>query len=61
MTGIRIAYSVVPILGTLLAIWVMRGYDITEQRANEIREELERRRSAKTGAASEEPARTATA
>jgi len=44
VTGLRIAYSVVPIVGTLLAIAVMRGYDITEQRANEIRAALERRR-----------------
>ena len=42
--GIRAAYSIVPIVGTLLAIAVMRGYDITEQRAHEIRAELERRR-----------------
>jgi GPH family glycoside/pentoside/hexuronide:cation symporter len=44
VTGIRIAYSLVPITGTLLAIWVMRNYDITEQRANKIRAELEARR-----------------
>jgi GPH family glycoside/pentoside/hexuronide:cation symporter len=44
VNGIRIAYSVVPIVGTLLAMWVMRNYDITEQRANEIRAELEARR-----------------
>ena len=44
MTGLRLAYSLVPILGALLAIWVMRGYDLTEERAHEIRAELERRR-----------------
>jgi GPH family glycoside/pentoside/hexuronide:cation symporter len=44
VTGIRIAYSLVPITGTLLAMWVMRNYDITEERANEIRAELEARR-----------------
>ena len=44
MTGMRIAYSLVPITGALLAIWVMRNYDLTETRANEIRAELERRR-----------------
>jgi GPH family glycoside/pentoside/hexuronide:cation symporter len=48
VTGIRIAYSVVPIIGTLLAIAVMWGYDITERRANEIRAELERRREARS-------------
>ncbi len=44
VTGIRLAYSVVPIAGALLAIWVMRDYDLTEEKANEIRAELERRR-----------------
>jgi GPH family glycoside/pentoside/hexuronide:cation symporter len=44
ITGIRVAYSLIPIVGTLLAVVVMWGYDITEQRANEIRAELERRR-----------------
>ena len=44
MTGMRIAYSLVPIAGALLAIWFMRNYDLTEQRAHEIRAELERRR-----------------
>jgi GPH family glycoside/pentoside/hexuronide:cation symporter len=42
--GMRIAYSLVPITGALLAIWIMRDYDLTEARANEIRTELERRR-----------------
>jgi GPH family glycoside/pentoside/hexuronide:cation symporter len=44
MTGMRLAYSLLPITGALLAIWVMRDYDLTETRANEIRAELERRR-----------------
>ena len=44
MTGMRIAYSLVPITGALLAIWVMRNYDVTEERAYEIRAELEKRR-----------------
>lgn len=48
ITGMRIAYSLVPIAGTLLAIWIMRNYDITEQRANEIRDEIERCRGAST-------------
>ncbi len=46
VTGIRVAYTVVPITGTLLAMWVMWGYEITEQRANEIRRKLEQRRGA---------------
>ena len=44
VTGLRLAYSLVPASGTLLAIWIMWGYDITEARANEIREALEARR-----------------
>ena len=44
VTGLRIAYTLVPATGALLAIWVMRNYDLTETRANEIREALERRR-----------------
>ena len=44
VTGMRIAYSVVPVTGALLAIWIMRNYDLTEQKAHEIRAELERRR-----------------
>ena len=44
ITGIRAAYSLVPILGTLLAIAVMWNYDLTEQKAREIREELDKRR-----------------
>jgi len=44
MTGMRLAYILVPISGALLAIWVMRNYDITEERAHEIRAELEKRR-----------------
>lgn len=45
MDGMRVAYSLVPISGALLAIWFMRDYDVTEDRANEIRTELEQRRS----------------
>ncbi len=44
MSGMRIAYSLVPITGALLAISVMWKYDVTEQKAHEIRAELERRR-----------------
>jgi GPH family glycoside/pentoside/hexuronide:cation symporter len=44
MTGMRIAYSLVPITGALLAIWAMWNYDVTEERAYEIRSELEKRR-----------------
>ena len=46
VTGLRIAYTMVPVVGAVLAIWFMRDYDLSETRANEIRAELERRRGA---------------
>ena len=44
--GLRLFYSGVPIFGTLLAMWIMRNYDLDETRANEVHAELERRSSA---------------
>ncbi|MGB5403634.1 MAG: MFS transporter [Robiginitalea sp.] len=44
VTGLRAFYSGVPILGTLIAIYVMWDYDMTEERANEIRAELDKRK-----------------
>ncbi len=44
MTGMKTAYILVPITGALVAIWVMRNYDLTEEKAHEIRAELEERR-----------------
>lgn len=41
--GLRMFFSGVPILGTLIAMWVMRDYDVTEERANEIRAQLDER------------------
>ncbi len=42
--GLRLFYSGVPILGTLLAMWVMRDYALDEQRAMEVQAELGRRK-----------------
>jgi glycoside/pentoside/hexuronide:cation symporter, GPH family len=42
--GLRLFYSGVPIVGTLLAMWFMRDYDVDEKRAMEVNAELERRR-----------------
>jgi len=42
--GLRLFYSGVPIVGTLLAMWIMRDYDLDEQRATEVHAELERRK-----------------
>lgn len=45
ITGLRLFFSGLPILGTLVAMYIMRNYDLTEERANEIRAELDRRKS----------------
>jgi GPH family glycoside/pentoside/hexuronide:cation symporter len=47
ITGLRIFFSGLPILGTLVALYVMRDYDIDEEKANEIREILEKRQARK--------------
>jgi glycoside/pentoside/hexuronide:cation symporter, GPH family len=43
--GLRLFYSGVPIVGTLLAMWIMRNYDLDERRAREVHAELERRKA----------------
>ena len=45
ITGLRLFFSGVPILGTLIAMWVMRNYDLTEEKANEIKAQLQARKS----------------
>ena len=44
ITGLRLFYSGIPILGTLIAMWVMWDYDLTEEKAKEIKEELNSRK-----------------
>ena len=46
----RLLDIVVPIVASAIAIWAVAAFPITEARAREVREELERRRGA-TGAA----------
>ncbi|MDG2105758.1 MAG: MFS transporter [Pirellulaceae bacterium] len=41
--GLRFAYTVLPIIGVLGAIIIMWNYDITEEKAHEIRLQLEKR------------------
>jgi glycoside/pentoside/hexuronide:cation symporter, GPH family len=48
--GLRLFYSGVPIFGTLLAMWIMRDYDLDEKRAIEVNAEIARRKQ--RGAAS---------
>ena len=50
--GLRLFYSAVPIFGTLLAMWIMRNYDLDEKRALEVHAELERRKQRGAAAAS---------
>lgn len=44
LTNLRLADIFIPAATAALAIWVMWGYDLTEERAEEIQEELVRRR-----------------
>jgi len=45
ITGLRIFYTGLPILGTLMAMWVMNTYDIDEKRAAENRAKLATRKA----------------
>jgi len=44
ITGLRAFFSGVPMLGTMAALFIMRKYDVTEARANEIRAALAARK-----------------
>lgn len=44
VTGLRMFYSGIPMLGTLLAMWIMRNYDLTEEKAREIKRQLGNRK-----------------
>jgi len=47
ITGLRLFYSGLPIVGTLGAMLIMRNYDLTEKRANQITKELQKRKAFK--------------
>ena len=47
ITGLRLFYSGLPMAGTLAAMLIMRNYDLTEERANQITKELEKRKAFK--------------
>jgi glycoside/pentoside/hexuronide:cation symporter, GPH family len=53
--GLRLFYSGVPIFGTLIAMWIMRDYDLDEKRANEVHAELERRKLRISGGSGARP------
>ena len=40
LAGLRLAYVLVPITGTLIAIAIMWQYDLTEERSHEIRQQI---------------------
>ncbi|WP_445735990.1 MFS transporter [Mariniflexile sp.] len=44
IVGLRAFFSGLPILGTLIAMWVMRNYEVTEERAREFRAILDKRK-----------------
>ena len=43
--GLHAFFCFFPLIGTIIAILVMRNYDITEKRSNEIRAQLEKRKN----------------
>ena len=47
ITGLRMFFSGLPILGTLFAMYIMWNYEIDEEKANEITLELEKRKAKK--------------
>ncbi len=53
MTGLRLFYSGLPVLGTLIAMYVMRDYELVEQRSNEVRAQLDARKKQKPQAEAE--------
>ncbi|WP_299549224.1 MFS transporter [Seonamhaeicola sp.] len=42
--GLHAFFCFFPMIGTLLAMYIMRNYDVTEARANDIRAELDKRK-----------------
>jgi len=54
--GLRLFFSGLPMFGTIVAMYIMHDYDVDEERANEIRAELERRKRPVPTASSGYPA-----
>lgn len=52
VTGLRIFFSGLPMLGTIIAMYLMHDYDVDEARANKIRAELKARKEGKIEKAS---------
>ncbi|MEM9064078.1 MAG: MFS transporter [Planctomycetota bacterium] len=49
LTGLRLSYIILPSVGAFIAILVMLGYDLDEKRSNEIRAQIEARKTATGG------------
>lgn len=49
VTGLRLFFSGVPILGTVIAMWIMRNYDVSEERAHEVRAAINQKKAAMNG------------
>ncbi len=47
ITGLRLFFSGLPMLGTIIAMYLMHDYDVDEARANQIRAELQARKNTK--------------
>ncbi len=45
ITGLRAFFSGFPVIGTLIAMWVMRDYSVSEEKALEIRAQLDARKN----------------
>ena len=45
LSGLKAAFILVPVIGTVIGIWVMRSYDLGEEQVREIRRQLDARAS----------------
>ncbi|GAB4418701.1 MAG: hypothetical protein OHK0039_30390 [Bacteroidia bacterium] len=57
VNGLRVFFSGLPMLGTIIAMYLMRDYDVDEKRANEIRAELDKRKVTVSGSSGYLPGR----
>ena len=48
LAQLRLAFIAVPVTGTLIALWAMRGYTLDEQAVGEIKEALAQRHTTST-------------
>ncbi len=61
VNGLRLFYSGVPIFGTLLAMYVMRNYDLSEERSHQVRAAIDQKKAAATTQAGKQAATPAAA